>query len=47
MALVKTGFAPEEQEAIFQITAGILHLGNIEFEANGQVSVAQASCGRV
>jgi myosin-6 len=35
-ALESCGFSPEEQDAIFEITAGILHMGNADFDPNGQ-----------
>jgi len=35
-ALDSCGFAPDEQDAIYKIVAGILHLGNVDFVPNGQ-----------
>eukprot|EP01043_Picozoa_sp_COSAG02_P010080 COSAG02_NODE_349_length_24073_cov_102.816092_6_plen_1343_part_00 len=35
-ALDSCGFSLDEQDAIFRLTAGILHLGNIDFIPNGQ-----------
>eukprot|EP01043_Picozoa_sp_COSAG02_P009111 COSAG02_NODE_304_length_25204_cov_11.025095_17_plen_1285_part_00 len=35
-ALDSCGFSSDEQDAIFKLVAGILHLGNIDFIPNGQ-----------
>lgn len=35
-ALTTVGIAPEEQHAMFRVLAGILHLGNVEFEDDSQ-----------
>jgi len=38
-ALDVLGFSKEEQDTIFRVTAGILHLGNVEFEGDEQAVV--------
>ena len=35
-ALDECGFDPDEKDAIFQIVAGVLHLGNVEFDFGAQ-----------
>lgn len=44
-AMSVVGLSPEEQDAVLQLVAGILHLGNISFrEENNYAAVESQDC---